>query len=82
MTPDDSLLDALASLPEWLPSRRHEHALRMRCHEELRFRAETRARAAERQRLICWCLDAGAGLGASAYAAIVLQAAIRLALGG
>jgi hypothetical protein len=81
MTPDDSLLDALASLPEWAPNRCREHAVRMRCHEELRHRADRRARAAQRRRLVGWCLDAVAGLGACAYAAIVLHAAIRLALG-
>jgi hypothetical protein len=82
MTPDDSLLDALASLPEWPPNRRREHAVRMRCHEELRQRAERRARAAQRRRLVGWCFDASAALGVCAYAAIVLQAAIRFALGG
>lgn len=82
MTPDDSLLDALASLPEWSPNRRREHAVRMRCHKELRHRAERRARAAQRRRLVGWCFDASAALGACAYAAIVLQAAIRFALGG
>jgi hypothetical protein len=81
MTPDDALLDALASLPQFSPSRRREHALRMRCHQELRHCAERRARAAQRWRLIAWCFDAGAVLGACAYAAIVLHAAIRLALG-
>ena len=82
MTPDDALLDALANLPEWSPNRHREHAVRMRCHEELRHRAERRARVAQRRRLVDWCFDAGAGLGACAYATIVLQAAIRLALGG
>jgi len=82
MAPDDSLLDALAGLPEWSPSRRREHAVQMRCHNELRYRTERRARAAQRRRLLGWCFDAGAALGACAYAAIVLQAAIRLALGG
>jgi hypothetical protein len=82
MTPDDSLLDALASLPEWPPNRPREHAVRMRCHEELRRRAERRARAAQRRQLVGWCFDASAALGACAYAAIVLQAAIRFALGG
>jgi hypothetical protein len=81
MTPDDSLLDALASLPEWPPNRHREHAVRMRCHEELRYSAERRARAAQRRWLVDWCFDAGAGLGACAYATIVLQAAIQLALG-
>jgi hypothetical protein len=81
MTPDDSLLDALASLPECSPSRRREHAVRMRCHEELRQRAERRARAAQRGGLVGWCFDASAGLGACAYAVIVLHATIRLALG-
>lgn len=81
MIPDDSLLDALASLPERSPNRRREHAVRMRCHEELRHRAERRARAAQRRRLVGWCFDASAALGACAYAAIVLQAAIRFALG-
>ena len=82
MTPEDALLDALASLPEWCPNRRREHAVRMRCHKELRHRAERRARAAQRRRLVGWCFDASAALGACAYAAIVLQAAIRFALGG
>ena len=82
MTPDDSLLDALASLPEWSPNRRREHAVRMRCHKELRHHAERRARAAQRRRLVGWCFDASAALGACAYAAIVLRAAIRFALGG
>ncbi len=82
MTPDDSLLDALASLPEWSPNRHREHSVRMRCHEELRHRAERRARPAQRGRLVSWCFDASAGLGACAYAAIVLHAAIRLAVGG
>lgn len=82
MNPDDSLLDALASLAECSPNRRREHAVRMRCHEELRQRAERRARAAQRRRLVGWCFDAGAGLAACAYAAMVLQAVIRLALGG
>ena len=82
MTPDDSLLDALASLPECSPSPHRQHAVRMRCHEELRRRAERRARAAQRRSLVGWCFDAGAGLGACAYAVIVLQAAIRVALGG
>jgi hypothetical protein len=81
MTPDDSLLDALASLPECSPSRSREHDVRKRCHEQLTHRAESRARAAQRRRLVGWCFDAGAGLGVCAYAAIVLQAAIRLALG-
>jgi hypothetical protein len=82
MTPDDPLLDALASLPECSPNRRREHAVRMRCHEELRHRAERRARAAQRRRLLGWCFDVGVGLGACAYVTIVPQAAIRLALGG
>ena len=82
MIADDPLSDALASLPEWSPSRRREHALRMRCHRELRNRAERRARAVQRPRLVTWCFDAGAGLVACAYAVIVLQAAMRLALGG
>jgi hypothetical protein len=82
MIRDDSLLDALASLPECSPNRRREHAVRMRCHQELRYRAERRARAAQRRRLVGWCFDAGAGLGACAYAVIALATAIRLALGG
>jgi len=82
MIPDDSLLDALASLPECSPNERREHAVRMRCHEELRRLAERPARAAQRGRLVGWCFDAGAGLVACAYAMIVVQVAIRLALGG
>ena len=82
MTQDDSLLDALASLPEWPPNRRRQQAVRMRCHEELRYRAGRRARAAQRLRLLGWCFDVSAALGACAYAAIVLHAAIRFALGG
>jgi len=82
MIPDDSLLDALASLPEWSPNARRELAVRMRCHEELRHCAERRTRAAQRRRLVGWCFDASAALGACAYAAIVLHAAIRYALGG
>jgi len=82
MTPDDPLMDALASLPELSPSPRREHAVRARCHEELRRRADRRARAAQRRQLAGWCFDTAAGLGVCAYLAIVLQAALRLALGG
>jgi len=82
MTPDDSLMDALASLPELSLSPRREHAVMVRCHEELRRRADRRARAARPKRLAGWCFDAGAGLGVCVYLAIVLQAALRLALGG
>ncbi len=82
MTPDDSLMRALASLPEESPSPRVEHAVRARCHEELRRRANRQARAAKRKRLAGWCFDAGAGLCACAYLGIVLQAVLPLALGG
>ena len=82
MTPDDPLMDALAGLPESSPGPRREHAVRARCHQELRRRADRQARAAQRKRLAGWCFDAGAALGACAYLAIVLQAALRLALGG
>jgi hypothetical protein len=80
MTPDDPLLEALTSLPEWSPNRRRADAVRMRCHEELRKRAERRVQAAQLRGLVGWCFDASAGLGACAYAAIVLQAVIRVAL--
>jgi hypothetical protein len=79
MTPDDTLLNALASLPEWAPNRR-QHLVRMRCHEELRHRAKKRTRAAHLRHLAGQCFDASAGLGACAYALIVLHAVIRLAL--
>jgi hypothetical protein len=79
MTPDDTLLDALASLPQWAPNRRQE-LFRMRCHEELRHLAKKRTRAAHLRHLAGQCFDASAGLGACAYALIVLHAVIRLAL--
>jgi len=82
MNPDDSLMDALASLPESSPSPRREEAVRVRCHEALRHRASKQARAAQRKRFAGWCFDASAGLAVGAYLAIVLQAALRLALGG
>ena len=82
MTPDDSLLVALASLPESSLSPRREYAVRVRCHNELRRRAEREAGAAQRKRLVSCCFEVGAGLGVCAYVAIVLQAALRLALGG
>ena len=82
MTPDDSLMDALASLPDSSPNPKREHAVRVRCHEELRRRGDRQARAAQHKRLAGWCFDAGAGLGVCAYLAIVLQAALRFALGG
>jgi anti-sigma-K factor RskA len=80
--PDDSLMDGLTSLPELSPSPRREHGVRVRCHKELRRRADRQARAAQRKRLAVWCFDAGAGLAVCAYLAIVLQATLRVALGG
>jgi hypothetical protein len=82
MTPDDSLMDALASLPESSPNPRREHSVRVRCHEKLRRRADRQARVARHRRLAGWCFDAGAGLGICAYLAIVLQVVLRRALGG
>jgi hypothetical protein len=82
MISDDSFMDALASLPESSPNPRREHAVRIRCHEELGRRADRLAQAAQRKRLLGWCFDASAGLGVCAYLVIVLQAAMRRALGG
>jgi len=82
MIPEDSLMDALASLPESSPDRRREHAVRVRCHEKLMRRADRQARAAQRRQFAGWCVDASAGLGVCAWLAVVLQAALRLALGG
>jgi hypothetical protein len=79
MTPDDTFLNGMASLPDWAPTRR-QYLVRMRCHEELRNRAKKRTRAAHLRQLAGRCFDASAGLGACAYAAIVVHAVIRLAL--